>query len=1072
MAARGKGRQRGAVMSDGAIRTSRLSIPEIGSFISLRGKTWIVERTEPKGPVQAVTLISCEDDSQGETLELAYAAELQPEVLDPNDWSPLLTRTFEGPQRLGAYLRSTEWRTATAADRKLFQAPFRAGIRLDSYQLLPLAKALELPRVNLLIGDDVGLGKTVEAGLIVRELLLRRRVDTIVVAAPASMLLQWQDELAQKFGLDFTIVDREHLLETRRTRGFSANPWSVGSRFIVSHSVLSDETYTAGLRELLAPFRPGSMFILDEAHHAAPSSGAAWAIESQMTKAVRDVASLFEHRLFLSATPHNGHSNSFATLLEILDPQRFTRGISVEARELEPVMVRRLKEDLRRLGHAFPERIVEPIEISGLAPDAPELRLAVMLDEYSQSSAGGTRARFLFANLQQRLFSSIAAFHRTLTTHRRSLARKSEELAPDTIEVMPELIEDNESIEAATHHAKGELGDLNAAIAHVDRMLAISAAARDEPDARVGAILDWIEQEMLDDGYAWQDRRLILFTEWEDTRRWLVERLKEGLLQRSLGRVDLEGRILNFTGQTSLQERDRIKIAFNAPFDSEPVRILVCTDAAREGLNLQARCHDLIHADLPWNPSRLEQRNGRIDRKLQPSKTVTCRYFVYTQREEDRVLDALVRKTEVIRKQLGASGEVLRQTIETKLAREGIRRGDAAKLADSISSAASERVGVAARELDDEADRRVARLKEEEQRLQHALKTAERRVGVDGADIRHVIEIALKDDGAALQPGGFSVPEAVLLDPDTPGFANDPSWASLFDELRPGRPATPKDRARWRRDTPVRGLVFAPPIVKEGEPEPQDVVQLHLEHRLVKRLLSRFASQGFRSNIGRITAIVSSGAQPRVVLLGRLCLFGPGARRLHEEIIPVTAAWRDTRRDDSPLTPFAEAGQATTIQQLDDALRRGVSPASGVLDRLALLVERDIADLRPHVEVRAKASEQEAVADLAENGRREAEALTALLQRQIDRVRDAMRTKQAPEAPQQMDLFGPTDDDIRKQHERELRQFEADRRSWDGKLLRLQQELDSEPAKVRQGYEVQARRLEPVGLVYLWPVTN
>jgi ERCC4-related helicase len=1059
-------------MNDGMIGSLKPAMPQIGSFLKVRGKSWIVEGAERRGLVDVVTLISCEDDSQGEAIELAYSAELQPEILDPNDWSPLLTRTFEGPQRLGAYLRSTEWRTATAADRKLFQAPFRAGIRLESYQLLPLAKALELPRVNLLIGDDVGLGKTVEAGLIVRELLLRRRVDTVVVAAPASMLLQWQDELAQKFGLDFTIVDREHLLATRRSRGFSANPWSVGSRFIVSHSVLSDETYTGGLRELMAPFRAGSMFILDEAHHAAPSSGATWAVDSQMTKAVREIAGLFEHRLFLSATPHNGHSNSFATLLEILDPQRFTRGIAVEARDLEPVMVRRLKEDLRRLGHAFPERIVAPIEISNLPPDAPELRLAMMLDEYSQSATGGARARFLFANLQQRLFSSIAAFHRTLTTHRRSLARKSEELAPDAMETAPELIEDNEGIEAATHHARGELGDLKAAIAHVDRMLAISAEARDEPDARVAAILHWIEDEMLDDSHAWQDRRLILFTEWEDTRRWLVERLKEGLLRRSLGRVDLEGRILNFTGQTSLAERDRIKIAFNAPFDQEPVRILVCTDAAREGLNLQARCHDLIHVDLPWNPSRLEQRNGRIDRKLQPSKTVTCRYFVYTQREEDRVLDALVRKTEIIRQQLGASGEVLRQTIETTLARQGIRRSDAAQLADSITGASSERVGVAARELDDQADRRVARLKQEEERLQRALENARKRVGVDGADIRHVIEVALTDDGAALQPGRFSVPEAVLLDPDTPGFAKDASWASLFDELRPGRPATPKDRARWRRETPVRGLVFAPPVVKEGEPEPQDVVQLHLEHRLVKRLLSRFVSQGFRTSIGRITAIVSTGAQPRVVLLGRLCLFGPGARRLHEEIIPVTAAWRDTRRDDNPLVPFAETGAITTIQQLDEALRRGVSPASGVLDRLAQMVERDIADLRPHVEALAEVSEQKAVADLAENGRREAEALAALLQRQIDRVREAINDKKAPEQPAQMDLFGPSDEDMRKQRERELRQFEADRRSWDGKLLRLQQELDREPDKVRQGYEVQARRLEPVGLVYLWPATN
>jgi SNF2-related domain len=184
-------------MNDGALKTSMPSVQAVGSFVTVRGKAWIVEGAEQRGPVQALTLISCEDDSQGEAIELVYAAELQPEILDPNDWSPLLAKTFGGPQRLGAYLRSTEWRTATAADRKLFQAPFRAGIRLDSYQLLPLAKALDLPRVNLLIADDVGLGKTIEAGLIVRELLLRRRVEMIVVAAPASMLLQWQDELAR-----------------------------------------------------------------------------------------------------------------------------------------------------------------------------------------------------------------------------------------------------------------------------------------------------------------------------------------------------------------------------------------------------------------------------------------------------------------------------------------------------------------------------------------------------------------------------------------------------------------------------------------------------------------------------------------------------------------------------------------------------------------------------------------------------------------------------------------------------------------------------------------------------------
>lgn len=1038
-----------------------------GAFLRLRSKTWLVEDQGTSGPIPTLDLVSVEDDSQGETLRITLAPEIGAQILDPNDWSPLLETSFEGPERLGAYLRATEWRTASAADRKLFQAPFRAGIRLEAYQLLPLAKALDLPRVNLLIADDVGLGKTVEAGLIVREMLLRRRVEVVVVAAPASMLLQWQDELAQKFGLDFIIVDREHLLETRRIRGFSANPWSIGSRFIVSHSVLSDETYMGGLRDILGEFRARSMFILDEAHHAAPSAGTAWAVESQMTRAVRQIAARFEHRLFLSATPHNGHSNSFATLLEILDPQRFTRGIDVQQKELEPVMVRRLKEDLRRLGHPFPERVVEPIRIADLDAGAPELRLAAMLDDYRASSAGGSRAKFLFANLQQRLFSSIAAFHRTLTTHRQTLARRQQEKDIQDDEA-PELAEDNDRIEIITDQARGELGDFDAAIEYVDRMLEITAVARIQPDARIAAILDWMETEMLTASGGWRDRRVILFTEWDDTRRWLVERLKEGLLQRTDNRVDLDGRILVFTGQTSLDERERIKIAFNAPFDAEPVRILVCTDAAREGLNLQARCHDLFHIDLPWNPSRLEQRNGRIDRKLQPSKVVTCRYFFYEQREEDRVLDALVRKTEIIRKQLGASGEVLRQKMERRLAREGIARQDARALAAEIETGTSSRVAVAERELGDETEKRIARLKEEQERLQRALDYARRRVGVEGDDVRRVVEIALKDNGAALQPGDFSVPEAVALDPDHPSFARDPSWASLFDELRPGRPGRPRDRARWRSRTPVRGLVFEPPRIVEGEPEPQDVVQLHLEHRLVKRLISRFASQGFRADVGRITAIIGPGAQPRVVLIGRLSLFGPGARRLHEEIIPITAAWRDTRREEAPLAPFAETGEVTTIDQLDKALREGVSPRSGVIARLGSMVERDIADLRPHLELRAAEAEAAARAELAENGRREAEEMSDLLRRQIARVREAMREKQAPAQIE----FDFSTEEQRLEAEREIRQFEADRRSWDDKLKRLEHDLEREPKKVRDGYEVRARQLEPIGLVYLWPETN
>ena len=300
------------------------STPEIGDFVEVRGRPWLVEGIDDKWEGLSALKLSCiSDDAQGEALEVAWEAEIGARRLEDDFWSRL---GRDGTAVFAAYLRTLKWHTATAADRELLQAPFRAGIRLEAYQLLPLRKALRLPRVNLLIADDVGLGKTIEAGLILRELLLRRRIDFTVVAAPPSMTLQWQDELEAKFGLAFTIIDRERFVELRWLRGFGVNPWFTGSRFIISHHLLTDETYVAGLRDLLGAFRPRALLILDGAHHAAPASGARYAIDSQFTKAIRGLVDRFEHRLFLTATPHNGHANSFTALLEMLDRQHFTRG--------------------------------------------------------------------------------------------------------------------------------------------------------------------------------------------------------------------------------------------------------------------------------------------------------------------------------------------------------------------------------------------------------------------------------------------------------------------------------------------------------------------------------------------------------------------------------------------------------------------------------------------------------------------------------------------------------------------------------------------------------------------------
>src|SRR5262249_3570979 len=186
---------------------------------------------------------------------------------------------------------------------------------------------------------------------------------------------------------------------------------------------------------------------------------------------------------------------------------------------------------------------------------------------------------------------------------------------------------------------------------------------RDSDDARIRELLEWIAGDLCPGAVKrsaasprqWNRRRVLIFTEWEDSRRYIERRLRASLAHTD--RAD--ARIATFTGSTPPDRREDLKHAFNSDPDKNPIRILICTDAAREGLNLQRHCYDLFHFDLPWNPSRLEQRNGRIDRKLQPQPVVYCRYFFYRQRPEDRVLRALVRKTETIREELGALAQVL-----------------------------------------------------------------------------------------------------------------------------------------------------------------------------------------------------------------------------------------------------------------------------------------------------------------------------------------------------------------------------------------------------------------------------
>jgi len=217
--------------------------PNVGDFVQVRSRRWLVEEVvvQPETPNHSpiVSLACADDDAQGQTLGVFWDYELDRQILDKENWQDVAAKGFDAPRQFAGLLHTLRWNCVTATDPNLFQAPFRAGIKIDAYQMEPLRKALRLPRVNLFIADDTGLGKTIEAGLIARELLLRKKAKTIVVATPPSVLEQWKAELEERFGLVFELLARAYLTRMRRERGFGVNPWRTHSRFLISHNLLT-----------------------------------------------------------------------------------------------------------------------------------------------------------------------------------------------------------------------------------------------------------------------------------------------------------------------------------------------------------------------------------------------------------------------------------------------------------------------------------------------------------------------------------------------------------------------------------------------------------------------------------------------------------------------------------------------------------------------------------------------------------------------------------------------------------------------------------------------------------------
>ncbi|MEL6814956.1 MAG: DISARM system SNF2-like helicase DrmD [Cyanobacteria bacterium J06598_3] len=1079
-----------------------------GQLVRVRSRQYLIEEVtlpqEAQGDTQ-VRLACVEDDAQGEPLEVFWEREIDAKLIGAATWDTVVSKGFDNPRYFSAYFHTLRWNCVTSTDPRLFQAPYRAGIEVNAYQLEPLRKALRMPRVNLFIADDVGLGKTIEAGLILREMLLRQKIKRVVISCPPSVVQQWKEEMESRFGLTFTIYDRAFVARQRRARGYAINPWMTHNRFIISHALLRNESYAAPLRNWLGDFSPGSMFILDEAHNAAPASSSKYAVDSQLTRTVRELSPLFEHRLFLSATPHNGHSNSFAALLEILDPQRFCRGVPVRSKALlDAVMVRRLKQDLREIKSGdFPKRQVIPLRIEGLPEDAAELVLSELLQEYrdcrearlkAATKSSRAAAMLVIMSLQKRLLSSVEAFARTLKVHRESVKRQSEgkngrkgekvvqsefpllveatgndDDRAELDEVDVEKEEDNQMAVATRASEASSTGEVTPReLELLEKMSAIAAKARYQPDGRIEKLKGWIKENLCpnlgEPGAQWTEKRVLIFTEYTDTKRYLQQQI-EAVIGES---ERAHARIATFHGGIGDVQREQVKAAFNADPAAHPLRILIATDAAREGVNLQNYCADLFHFDVPWNPSRMEQRNGRIDRKLQKADLVRCYYFVYPQRAEDRVLDVLVQKTKTIQEELGSLSPVVEKNV-SKLLKQGIRASEEDSLKTAIAQSDTadldsvEKQQVISEELEAIRERRQALLDQEKQ-LQNILDASYKWLGFEDRHFRDAISASLEVLGAqSLTPisekaARENLDTAQWEIPSLDGrLRTDPTWAATLDTLR-----APRKRGQklwdWRNESPILPVIFR----DSGSLDSQSV-HLHLEQRLVQRLLGRFLSQGFvHDDLTRACVCLTDTAIPRVIMLGRLSLYGQGAARLHDEIVPVVARWRDPENREG-LQALGDRTTREVLQTLEDSLAnpRLREVPELAKQRLQESAPQDVADLSEHLDALVKTLIEAAEAKLAERGVREAKEMSKLLVEQRDRIRK--QQQKTDSNAQQMTLAFA---------EVEKRQLMSDRKHWEVRVEQLEAEIETEPARIEEGYRVKASRVEPVGLVYLWPVTG
>jgi len=560
----------------------------------------------------------------------------------------------------------------------------------ELYQLMAVKKVMESLRQRFLIADDVGLGKTIEAGLIMQELAARQRGTRVLIIVPASLQDQWKKEMQRHFLRKFYIYNSRKMEGIQELVDENLNPWLARNAIITSIDWIKPQYEGTGAArrntnkffdQLLKVERRWDLVMIDEAHYVSTDSNRA-----DLAKEIQERS---DSLLLLTATPHSGNPEHFFNLLNLIDPFMFSDPEDLDRadarRRVEKVMIRRGKETIFEKNGAgqlikkFKERDVHPVQIP-FTPEEDDLYKAVSgytgdgwaeLNRKRKISAADLNiGKFLLALVQKRMVSSLAALRETLKRRidsivvTRTISRVSgDRPAPDRQEIQRLLKdyqrgefmedEDREMVERyiETRDVQAMYAERTNEVKTLRNLLEMTAdLIQRGQDSKLKYLKKFLKELLTKDS----SEKVIVFTEYRDTLNYLREHLQKEWYLSPQSIVLIHGGMP--LGEDENEEGS--KLHAERRFNDSDTRLLLATDAASEGLNLQRYCHTLINYELPWNPNRLEQRIGRIHRYGQRYDAQIYNFMIEGSKEA-QIFTVLQNKIETIRRQLGNMAEVL-----------------------------------------------------------------------------------------------------------------------------------------------------------------------------------------------------------------------------------------------------------------------------------------------------------------------------------------------------------------------------------------------------------------------------